>query len=132
MTKAIQRAAFVAALLAAGGAQALTIGNIEVKSLFGERFQASIPVTLAAGEDITPGCVRLEDSPSSKNKNVPALLRYNMQIERNGRDAVIRISTTEGLSEPAVRVGLLVRCGAKLSTTREFLVMQPLADTGKK
>jgi len=132
MTKTIKQAAFVAALLAAGGAQALTIGEIQVKSAFGERFNATIPVTLAAGEDITPACVRLEDSPDSKHKNVPALIRYNMVIERHGKGAVIKLSTTDGLSEPVVRVGLLVRCGAKLSTTREFLVTQTLVDTPKK
>jgi len=132
MHKTIQCAAFAAAMLLAGSAQALTIGEIDVKSLLGERFSASIPVTLAAGEDLTPACVRLEDSATSKYKSVPVLVRYNMQIERSGNKALIKLSTLEGLSEPAVRIDLIIRCGAKVSTSREFMVTQKLADTEKK
>ena len=131
MHKTIQSAVFAATMLLAGGAQALTIGEIDVKSMLGERFEASIPVRLAAGEDVTPNCIRLEDSPNTKYKTVPALFRYNMKVERNGSNLLVRISTNEGLSEPAVRIGLVIRCGAKLSTSREFMVTQKLADTAK-
>jgi pilus assembly protein FimV len=132
MNKSIQSAAFAAALLLAGGAQALTIGEIDVKSLLGERFDASIPIHLAAGEDLNAGCVRLEDSPNSKYKNVPVLFRYTMTMQRSGSNVVIRLVTNEGFSEPVVRIGLSIRCGAKMSTSREFMVTQRLADTPKR
>ena len=132
MHKTIQCAAFAAGLLLAGSAQALTIGEIDVKSVLGERLNASIPVHLAAGEDLNAGCVRLEDSPNSKYKDIPALFRYTMKIERSGSNVVIRLSTNEGLSEPAVRIALSIRCGAKMSTSREFVVTQRLADTPKR
>jgi len=132
MNQAIHRAAFAAALLLAGSAQALTIGDIDVKSEFGQRFEASIPVTLAAGEDLSQACVRLEDPPNTKYKNVPMLTGYNMRMERSGKDVTIRISTYAGVSEPVVRIGLIIRCGAKVSTTREFLITQTLSDTTKK
>lgn len=131
MHKIIQSAVFSATMLLAGGAQALTIGDIDVKSVLGERFNASIPVRLAAGEDLTPNCIRLEDSPNTKYKDVPALYRYNMKVERNGSNVLVLLSTNEGLSEPAVRIGLTIRCGAKVSTSREFMVTQRLANTAK-
>jgi len=132
MNKAFQRVACLAALLLASGAQALTIGEIDVKSALGERFEASIPVTLATGEDLSYGCVRLDDSSGSKYKNVPLLTGYNMRIDRSGKDATIRISTFAGVSEPVFRIGLLIRCGTKVSIAREFLITQSLADTTKK
>ena len=132
MIKKIQIAALVATTLLAGGAQALTIGDIDVKSGLGQRLNATIPVTLAAGEDISQGCVRLEDTPNSKFKNVPAVTSYNLVIDRTGKGAVIRISTTSPLDEPVVRVGLLIRCGAKVSTSREFMITQKLSESATK
>jgi len=136
MTKKFQFAApiFCAAglILLAGSAQALTVGDIQVKSGLGQRLDASIPVTLAAGEDITQACVRLEDSPNSKFKDVPAVREYTMTIDRNGKDALIRITTPKPLDEPVVRVSLLIRCGAKLSTSREYMITQKLLGADKK
>ena len=132
MIKKLHIAAFAAALLLAGGAQALTVGNIDVQSGLGQRLNATIPVTLGTGEDIAQGCVRLEDPVNSQHKNVPAILNYSLVIERSGKDAVIRITTPKPVDEPVVRVGLIIRCGAKMSTTREFVVTQKLSSADKK
>jgi len=137
MTKMIQAAVlgagFAVSMLLAGGAQALTVGDIQIKSGLGQRFDASIPVTLAAGEDILPSCVRLEDLVATTNyKDVPALTRYDMRIERSGKNAVIRISSSVPISEPLMRVGLVIRCGAKVSTSREYMVTQTLSPSIQK
>jgi pilus assembly protein FimV len=135
MTKMIRcavGAAGIAAAMLAGGAQALTVGDIQVKSGLGDNFKASIPVTLAAGEDISMACVKLDDTTSMKYKNVPPLRGYTMRVERNGNMATVNLSTTVGVSEPVIRVNLLIRCGAKVSTSREFLVTQTLQDADKK
>jgi hypothetical protein len=136
MTRKFQFAAStlyaLGSILLAGSAHALTVGDIEVKSGLGQRLDASIPVTLAAGEDITQACVRLEDTPSSKYKDVPAVKEYSMTIDRNAKGALIRITTPKPLEEPVVRVGLLIRCGAKLSTSREYMITQKLLGADKK
>lgn len=135
MTKMIRcamgAAGFAAALLA-GSAQALTVGDIQVKSGLGDSFKASIPVTLAAGEDVSFACIRLDDSASSKFKDVPPLKGYTMKLERNGNLATVSLSTNMAVSEPVVRINLLIRCGAKVSTSREFLVTQTLQGAEKK
>ena len=126
------KTAILSALLTAGfQAQALTIGDIEIQSAYGQRFIARIPLQLAAGEDVVPGCVRLE-SIDSKNASVPTLVNYNLRLEpvQGGKSAVL-LSTADGLTEPAVRIGLVVRCG-KTSSSREFIVQQKLADTKAK
>ncbi|HEX4329164.1 MAG TPA: hypothetical protein VH105_20400 [Burkholderiales bacterium] len=135
MTKMIRcavGAAGIAAAVLAGGAQALTVGDIQVKSGLGDNFKASIPVTLAAGEDISMACVRLDDTASMKYKEVPALKGYTMRVERNGNTAMVSLSTAMGVFEPVIRVNLLIRCGAKVSTSREFLVTQTLQGADKK
>jgi len=132
MIRCAAGAAGIAAAVLAGGAQALTVGDIQVKSGLGDNFKASIPVTLAAGEDINMACVKLDDTASMKYKDVPPLRGYTMKLERNGNMATVSLSTLVQVSEPVIRVNLLIRCGAKVSTSREFLVTQTLQGADKK
>ncbi|HEY4374913.1 MAG TPA: hypothetical protein VGN52_23530 [Burkholderiales bacterium] len=135
MTKTIRKtagAAGLAALLFAGGAQAVTVGQIEVTSGLGDSFKASIPITLAAGEDISYACVRIDDTAPTRYKDVPPLKGYTMKLERNGNKATVSVTTTRAVSEPVVRINLTIRCGAKVSTTREYLVTQTLQGAGVK
>lgn len=128
---AISAAGFAAAMLASS-AQAIVVGDIQVKSGLGDNFKASIPVTLAAGEDVSFACIRLDDGASSKYKDVPPLKGYTLKLERTGNLATVSLSTNLAVSEPVVRINLLIRCGAKVSTSREFLVTQTLQGAEKK
>ena len=118
-------------LAASWPAAALTIGDIDVKSSYGERFSARIPLTLQAGEDVAQGCVRLEASTGA-NAAVPTLVNYTLTLEpvQAGKSAVM-LSTSTGLTEPAVRISLVIRCGQKTSSSREFIVNQKLGNTKK-
>jgi pilus assembly protein FimV len=118
-------------MTAALPAQALTIGDIEVKSAYGERFDARIPLLLQAGEDIVQGCVRL-DTASTANSGVPTLVNYTLSLEpvKAGKSAV-RVSTNGALTEPAVRINLVIRCGQKTSSAREFVINQKLGEARK-
>ena len=118
-------------ILASFNTQALTIGDIELKSAYGQRFSARVPLALGAGEDVVAGCVRLEEM-GGKNAGVPTLTNYRISIEavQTGKSAVL-LSTSDAVTEPVVRIGLVVRC-AKTSSSREFIVDQKLADTRKK
>ena len=58
--------------MASFDAQALTIGDIELTSAYGQRFSARVPLALSAGEDVVAGCVRLEQM-GGKNAGVPTL-----------------------------------------------------------
>lgn len=128
----VAHSVLVGALMAASvPASALTIGDIEIKSAYGERFSARIPLMLGAGEDLAAGCVRLENL-SGKNAEIPMLLNYRLNLEpvKGGKGAVL-ITTNEALTEPMVRIGLAVRC-PKASLSREFIVNQKLDDTRNK
>ena len=130
MKNHLMTAALAATLLGSFNVQALTIGEIEIQSAYGERFSARIPLQLAAGEAVVPGCVRLE-SIDPKNALMPTLVSYSVRVEpvQGGKSAVL-LSTSDALTEPAVRIGLVVRC-AKTSSSREFIVNQKLVDSKK-
>ena len=116
--------------LACSTAQALSIGEIEVKSALGQALSARVPLTLQAGEDVVIGCVRLEEM-GSKNTGVPMLIGYSLELEapKQGKAAIL-IKTSAALVEPAVRVGLVIRCG-KTSSSREFVINQKLQEARK-
>jgi hypothetical protein len=121
-----------AVLLVAGWpAAALTIGDIDVKSSYGERFSARIPLVLQAGEDISQSCVRLEPVANA-TATIPTLVNYTLRLEpvQEGKSAVL-LATSNALTEPAVRIGLVIRCGQKTSSSREFIVNQKLSNTKK-
>ena len=133
MKKHVVQLGLAAALLAlTAPSMALTIGDIVVKSAYGERFSARVPLTLQAGEDVVQGCVRL-DNLAGSNAGVPMLANYALTVEpvQAGKSAVL-LSTSAALTEPVVRIGLVIRCGQKTSSSREFIVNQKLADTTKK
>ncbi len=128
----VAHSVLAAAMMAVSvAASALTLGDIEIKSAYGERFSARIPLTLGAGEDLAANCVRLENLPG-KNAEIPMLLNYRLNLEpvKGGKGAVL-ITTNDALTEPMVRIGLAVRC-PKASLSREFIVNQKLDDTRKK
>ncbi len=111
-------------------AQALSIGEIEVKSALGQALSARIPLTLQAGEDVAIGCVRLEDL-GGKNDGVPMLTGYRLELEgpKQGKAAIL-VTTSAALVEPAVRVGLVIKCG-KTSSSRSFVINQKLQEARK-
>ena len=128
----VAHSVLAAAMMAVSvAASALTLGDIEIKSAYGERFSARIPLTLGASEDLAANCVRLENLPG-KNAEIPMLLNYRLNLEpvKGGKGAVL-ITTNDALTEPMVRIGLAVRC-PKASLSREFIVNQKLDDTRKK
>ena len=130
--KKVLRASTVAALLAAAlPASALTIGDIDVRSVYGERFDARIPLTLQSGEDLVQGCVRL-DTAAVTGSAMPTLVDYTLTLEpaAAGKSGV-RLTTAKVLTEPAVRISLVIRCGQKTSSLREFVVNQKLGNIKK-
>ncbi len=116
--------------LAASTAQALSIGEIEVKSALGQALSARAPLTLQAGGDMVTGCVRLEEL-GSKNTGVPMPTGFRLELEapKQGKAAIL-ITTSAALVEPAVRVGLVIKCG-KTSSSREFVINQKLQEARK-
>lgn len=97
------------------GAAALGVGRPVVHSALGKPLDASIPLTLADGEQLTDACVRAE--VSAGEARVPAGL-LQLRIEGDPGERRIRLQSLARIDEPALRITLALGCPLRL--TREF------------
>ncbi|MDG0834931.1 FimV family protein [Roseateles saccharophilus] len=103
--------------LAPHGAEALGLGRPLVHSALGRPLDASIPVTLADGEQLSDSCLRAE--VSAGDARVPAgLLQLRLEGEPGQRR--VRLQSIVPIEEPALHVTLALGCPLRL--TREFNV----------
>jgi pilus assembly protein FimV len=96
-------------------AQALGLGRPQIHSALGKPLDASIPLTLADGEQLTDSCVRAE--VSAGDARVPAGL-LQMRVEGEPGQQRIRLQSLARIDEPALRITLALGCPLRL--TREF------------
>jgi Tfp pilus assembly protein FimV len=122
----------LAAAFVSGHAAALTIGDVEVRSNLGQRLDARIPFMAAAGEDISTQCVKLEDTPNTRFRDVPVMMGYTLSIQKTGDKSWFVVSSNEVVREPVLRFGVVARCGANVSTSREYVIDLRVPDTRRK
>ena len=101
--------------LTPSGADALGLGRPQVHSALGRPLDVSLPLTLAAGEQLTDACVRVE--VSTGDARVPAGL-LQLRIEGESGQQRIRVQSVVRIDEPALRMTLALGCPLQL--TREF------------
>lgn len=101
--------------LASSGADALGLGRPQVHSALGKPLDASVPLTLADGEQLTDACVRGE--VTAGEARVPAGL-LQLRLEGDGGQRRIRVQSLVPIDEPALRITLALGCPLRL--TREF------------
>ncbi len=97
------------------GAHALGLGRPQVLSALGKPLDVSIPLSLAAGEQLTDGCLRAE--VTAGDARVPAGL-LQLRIDGEAGRQRIRVQSLVGIEEPALRITLALGCPVRL--TREF------------
>lgn len=104
----------------APSAQALGIGNLNLRSHLGEPLRAIVPVRLEGGETLDRGCVRvLAQGADDGVPNVPGVV---VGIERTVSGAtVLVLSTRAAVNEPIARVTLDVGCDGAI--TRDFVML---------
>lgn len=110
--------ACAAGLIAATGAAALGFGPVPDTVTFGQPLRLAVPLRLAPGESLDPGCTRatvlLGEQPLP-----PAAVQ--LQLEPAAGGATLRLSSTTVVLEPMVTVDLSVGCGR--SAGRRFVVL---------
>lgn len=104
-------------LLVPQGAQALSLGRPQVQSALGQPLDVTIPLTLAAGEQLTDACARAE--VTAGEARVPAGL-LQLRLEGEGAQQRLRLVSLVRVEEPALRITLALGCPLRL--TREFNV----------
>jgi pilus assembly protein FimV len=96
-------------------AQALGLGRPQIHSGLGKALDASIPLTLAEGEQLPDSCLRAE--VSAGDARVPAGL-LQLRVEGEPGQQRIRLQSLARIDEPALRITLALGCPLRL--TREF------------
>ena len=102
------RLAFAAALLmAAGGAQALGLGRLNVQSALGETMRAEIDITSLTPEEAATLKVRVAPADAYRTSGVeynPILSSAQVQVARRDGRTVLRVSSDRAVQEPFVDV----------------------------
>lgn len=112
--------------LAPLGAEALGLGRPLIHSALGKPLDASIPLTLADGEQLSDSCLRAE--VSAGDARVPAgLLQLRVEGEPGLRS--IRLQSLARIDEPALRITLALGCPLRLTREFNLFIDPPGADT---
>lgn len=109
------------ALLGAGDAAALGLGQITVNSRLGARFHAEIELLGAPtdGRPITE-CFRLTQ-PTDAEPGIPSLLQGRITIERHSGKPRLRVTTEQFINDPIVQISVRAGCGAEV--VRDYLLI---------
>lgn len=115
-------AAAVAALLAQPPAHALSLGQVELLSHLGEPLRAEIPLGLAPGERVLPGCIRVAtDATAGARAGIPYDAR--LRITGSGASQRLVIDGRLPLREPIVDLAVSVNCPGTPVFERDYLLM---------
>lgn len=110
--------ACAAGLVATTGAAALGFGPVPDTVTFGQPLRLAVPLRLAPGESLDPGCTRATVL-LGEQRLPPAAVQ--LQLEPAAGGATLRLSSTTVVLEPMVTVDLSVGCGR--SAGRRFVVL---------
>jgi Tfp pilus assembly protein FimV len=102
----------------AHAAPALEIGALVPGSRLGEPLSAAVPVRLAAGESLAPGCVTV----TGTDGGLPAVagIRATVTPVLGPATASIRLDSPRPLTEPAYGLSVRVACPGVTASVREF------------
>lgn len=119
-------AAFAACTtLSTTGANALTLGNLVVRSHLGEPLHAQIAVRTGADESIDETCITLP-RPINAPEAIPYLSRASFSVVQAPGGQVIRIRSAHVINDPVFKLLLQVSCSGQASLSREFtLLLEP-------
>ncbi len=111
-------------LVMAPAAQAITLGDISVRSTLGQRLQATVPVYLGAGEALAGGCVAPR-SGTSDLRRVPGADVTTPEATREGVYEV-QVTSASALYEPMYELELMAQCPGAPGLIRQYVLMLDL------
>jgi phage tail protein X len=111
-------------LAMAPAVQAITLGDISVRSTLGQRLQATVPVYLNAGEALAGGCVAPR-SGTSDLRRVPGAKVTTPEATREGVYEV-QVTSASALYEPMYELELMAHCPGAPGLIRQYVLMLDL------
>ncbi|MDP6675878.1 MAG: LysM peptidoglycan-binding domain-containing protein, partial [Gammaproteobacteria bacterium] len=103
---------------------AISLGEISVNSRLGQPLDASVPLTLAAGESMPKGCVA--PAKGSDGFSTPSQLRINSPAAMQPGTYSLRVTTSNALYEPMYEISLLIDCPGTPLLLRTYVLMLDL------
>ena len=129
--KALGAAMVSAAIIGSAGAAAAGLGQLTVLSSLGQPLLAEIELTSVGRDEAGNVTVRLAPASAFRQANIeynPSLANLRFAIEQRGNRQVVRITSSQPISEPFVDVLLEVNSnGSRL--LREYVVLLDPAGT---
>jgi pilus assembly protein FimV len=113
------------ALMAAGPAAALGLGDVRAQVLLGQPLNLAIPVSLGEGETLSAECAAAEVQVG-ESRLQPGMVRVRVTQGRDSSEAVIRVQSTVVVDEPVVNVTVSAGCPPRVTRTLVLLADPPL------
>jgi hypothetical protein len=111
----------LALILAAPTSGAVSLGEVEVRSYLGDKLDARIAVSPAAGESIRGACFSLARDAAL---GVPRLTAGELLLQRSASGTYLRIRSADPIADPALALGIVIACpGQEPQGTKEFSVL---------
>ncbi len=111
-------------MVLAPSGQALTLGDINVRSTLGQRLDATIPVRLGSGEAMASGCV-VPSYQAADLRRVPGTDVTTPEASREGLYE-LRVTSAAALYEPLYELELKVECPGSPALIRQYVLMLDL------
>jgi hypothetical protein len=118
----------VLATFTAGPAAALSLGNPDVVSFLGQPLHLRVPVAFDPADGSAQQCVHLIGQPGG---DVPSLTVARVDIERGPTGSVLRVTTSQPIDEPVLRVALEIGCTQRMRREFTLLIDPPVAYAGR-
>ncbi|MGI9330639.1 MAG: hypothetical protein ACR2QB_07945 [Gammaproteobacteria bacterium] len=115
--------------LAPAAVTAVGLGEIQSQSSLGEPLRASVPISLASGESVRPGCITVPPKRQSDFRQ-PASARVNTPQASGPGVLQLGLSTVQPLYEPMYELTLRVDCPGIPTVLRHYVLMLDLPGMG--
>ncbi|MGI9341442.1 MAG: type IV pilus assembly protein FimV [Gammaproteobacteria bacterium] len=103
---------------------AMGLGDMRVKSRLGQPLEASVPLTLGAGESLPKNC--LQPTFANNTLRSPQDLRVQAPAMSGPGRVEVRITTANPLREPMYELSLMVKCTGVSLLVRQYVLMLDL------
>ncbi len=111
-------------LVLAPATQALTLGDITVRSALGQPLDAVVPMRLGNGEALTSGCV-IPETQGADLRPVPGASISTPQATHAGAYE-LRVTSAAALYEPMYELQIKVECPGAAMLVRQYVLMLDL------
>ena len=115
--------------LAPAAVTAVGLGEIQPQSSLGEPLRASVPLSLASGESVRPGCITVPPKQQSDLRQ-PANATVTTPLASGPGVLQLGVSTTRPLYEPMYELTLRVDCPGIPTVLRHYVLMLDLPGMG--